>query len=83
MTAPKQVKQQDLQVEPNSESKQNHPLSESQEYSPGADGDIGHLRESLQDYLTQLQLLQGRRFYLSDRAMDPSQFRLTEIGNLG
>ncbi len=72
---------QDLQAESNSESTQSPHLSESQEYSLGVDGDVGHLKESLQGYLAQLQSLQQSRFYLPDRAKDPHQFRMIEIGS--
>jgi len=79
MTEPKQEEQQDLQAVSNSESKPNHHLSESQEYSLATDGDTAHLKESLQGYLLQLQSLRESRFYHSGQAKDPCQFRMTQI----
>ena len=76
-----QEKPQDQQLLTSSESKQNPHLSEFQEYSPGVDGDVAHLKESLQDSKYQQQLRQQSRFYHSGQVKDPLQFRMTEIGS--
>ena len=73
-------KPQDPQLLTSSEPKQNPHLSEFQVYSPEGSGDVGHLRESLQDSQFLRQLRRESLSYLSDQEL-VRQFRLTEIGS--
>lgn len=64
----------------NSESTQNRHSGEFLVDWPVTDGDVGHLRESLQDSQFQRQLRRESLSYLSDQEF-ARQFRLTKIGS--
>jgi hypothetical protein len=64
---------------PNSESTQSTHLDGTDEWPLATDGDVGHLKESLQGYLKQAQELQKHRFYLSGEGHPAHLFRMTGI----
>jgi hypothetical protein len=68
--------QKDHKYLPNSESTH---LDGTDEWPLATDGDVGHLKESLQGYLRQMQELQKNRFYLSDENRPGHLFRMTGI----
>ena len=58
-------------------------LEASEDWPLATDGDTGHLKESLQGYLKQIQELQKHRFYLSEEDLPSRSFRMTELYKLG
>ena len=80
MPEQEQEKKQDPQLLTNSESTQNHHSGEFLVDWPVTDGDVGHLRESLQDSQFQRQIRLESLSYQPDQKM-VRQFRMTKIGS--